>query len=351
VETDWYVGRVNDEECLKILKEQGQYSFDSPDDPALRHSLRRIDINKIRHAKSAYILMRNIPSGCKILFVGTKWWKPKSGVGAKTILGYGITAAGSQGRGPYNFRRSSGWRHRLWIADMRWVDKHHRGVTLDELGIRKGFPPSRFFQDRRGLCQRVLTVVKVRVNGPATNGVPTTVSRARQRGPKDRLPRLDKVAPKLGVVLAAPQDGREAAVGGPSTARWPKDSKRIGRRAEEIVFKHLRAELAGPFRRSLDWPARRDECPGWDIEYRDAKNRRIAIEVKGTKARHASSFELTANEWEAAQKLGARFWFYLVAGCFTKAPVIQTIRNPNRKFQKGEMKLQPTSYRVAFEGS
>lgn len=127
-------------------------------------------------------MMRNVEPGCKILFVGTKWWQPDSRVSAKTVLGFGITAA--RPRGPYFFHKSGSWRHRLWIEDMQWVEKGRGGVSLEELGIRMKFPPPRFFQDRRGLADRVIIELRRRKRIPTAGEVELPGQRSRRaKGP------------------------------------------------------------------------------------------------------------------------------------------------------------------------
>jgi hypothetical protein len=153
-----YVGRVYDHEVLEILTKLQQYAFDD-NDPMLRHSLLRIDTRKLKYAKAAYELMRDVEPGSLILFVGTKHWPANSGVGAKTVFGYGLT---SRRQRPYCFHRSGNWRHRLRIEGLWWTDREHDGISLEHFAARKRFPPSRFFQDRRGLVERILQRLKSR---------------------------------------------------------------------------------------------------------------------------------------------------------------------------------------------
>ncbi len=68
---------------------------------------------------------------------------------------------------------------------------------------------------------------------------------------------------------------------------------------------------------------------------------RHAVEVKGTRGSYFSAIELTINEWRAAEKLGERFWLYLVANCEVPNPCVQVIRNPSALRDAGRADVSP----------
>lgn len=125
-----------------------------------------------------------------------------------------------------------------------------------------------------------------------------------------------------------------------------KLSKKIGDRAEELVKKWLENNLPSPERESIRWVSKEGETPGWDIEYIDANSRKIKIEVKGTSGNVFNSFELTAQEKEAAEEYTGDFWLLLVRNCLDFNPRITKIVNPINEIKKGTLKIEPIQYRI-----
>jgi len=233
----------------------------------------------------------------------------------------------------------------LRIEHLRWVDRGHHGVRLDKLGIRKRFPPSRFFRDGGGVVELVLAELPELGPMPGTEEPLTPGRAAKPVRRKRRLPPIGQIIPQIGRVWFVPKGNRKNKSGSPTMKRWSKDSKRIGHRAEQVVFNHLKNTLHGNAKKSLDWPASRRESPGWDIEYKE-NGCEVKVEVKGASASRLFNFEITGNEWEAARRAGQRFWLYLVANCRTKNPVIERIQGPMRMHTKGSIILRPTSFRA-----
>jgi hypothetical protein len=116
---------------------------------------------------------------------------------------------------------------------------------------------------------------------------------------------------------------REAGVR-QSTAIYSRNAKMVGDRAEEIVLRYLRSQLA-EIGDTLRWVAREGETPGWDIEYVGTNGEIAAVEVKGTAAAAFTSIELTDGEWTAARKLRNRYRLFLVAECLSIKPKIQEV--------------------------
>ena len=99
--------------------------------------------------------------------------------------------------------------------------------------------------------------------------------------------------------------------------------------------------------KEIHWAAREGETPGWDIQYIDADGELVAIEVKGTSATAFTSIELTSGEWNAARKLGVRYWLYLVANCLGVSPKIQALPNPANLADDGGLEVTPVRWRLA----
>jgi len=134
---------------------------------------------------------------------------------------------------------------------------------------------------------------------------------------------------------------------GRSATRYSRNSKQIGDRAEEIVFLHLTDKLSDLEARDVRWVAREGQTPGWDIQYIDASEELMAIEVKGTSASAFTSVELTEGEWNAAQALGGQYCLFLVADCLGINPKIQEVPNPSALVDEGNLEAMPIRWRLA----
>lgn len=149
--------------------------------------------------------------------------------------------------------------------------------------------------------------------------------------------------------LLLPQASSTQGDGGASrsAARYSRNSKLIGDRAEEIIFRYLREQLSQLGGKDIRWVAREGATPGWDIQYIDADDEVVAIEVKGTSAAAFSSVELTESEWNAARKLEERYWLFLVADCLGVSPKIQALPNPATLADEGSLEVTPVRWRLA----
>ena len=132
----------------------------------------------------------------------------------------------------------------------------------------------------------------------------------------------------------------------PSSPRYSKYAKLYGDRAEEVVFKLLTARAE----HKLAWVAREGKKPGWDIEYYN-NDKEIAVEVKGTSGKRFKSLEITAGEWKAAEEKRENYNLYLVADCLSTKPLIQVINNPYGLYERKEVSLVATGYRILFNAS
>jgi hypothetical protein len=165
------------------------------------------------------------------------------------------------------------------------------------------------------------------------------------------LPAVADVEPKISaadtslLVLHKPADATNQHSGA-SGGRWSPYSKKIGDRAEEIVYRHLLRTLPDNESDTVRWVARDGETPGWDIEYTNSDHRLIAVEVKGTSGAAFPSIEITARELMAAEKKGDRYWLYLVSNCLQQKPTIEPIRNPYALMKRGILSAVPTNYRI-----
>ncbi|UPG86404.1 DUF3883 domain-containing protein [Luteibacter aegosomatis] len=129
-----------------------------------------------------------------------------------------------------------------------------------------------------------------------------------------------------------------------SERRLSRRAKEIGDAGEEAVVAHLRATLPEAQRRTISWLAKEGITPGWDIEYEGEDGVRIRVEVKSTTGNTFSSFEITSNEWRAAEEHRARYHLYLVANCLSlEHRLLQVVPDPYAVYAG---MLTPSVYRV-----
>lgn len=122
------------------------------------------------------------------------------------------------------------------------------------------------------------------------------------------------------------------------------DSNLVGKLAEEFVFEYLTNSL-GENSESLRHHSVLGETPGYDISYLDETGERQAVEVKGTKSAKFTSLELTANEFRAAEELGARYTLQLVTQVLT-APKMHYIVDPFKAVEEGSLDATPTGWLI-----
>lgn len=162
------------------------------------------------------------------------------------------------------------------------------------------------------------------------------------------LPAVDELVISLQSHLLLPQlpktnvQSSTASKGG---RRRSKYSAALGKRGEEVVLRYLRRTLSQSEAATLRWNAAAGETPGWDIEYQ-SNGELIAIEVKATGGPAFPSFEVTANEWNAAKSRGASYYLMLVAHVTTKTPSIQIIRDPFALFTGGLLNAEAAVWRL-----
>jgi hypothetical protein len=164
------------------------------------------------------------------------------------------------------------------------------------------------------------------------------------------LPPIDQVeitaATSLLIARRPTADGASAESGRGTPGR-SKYSAAIGKRGEEVALEYLRQTLSSPEAATLRWTAADGETPGWDIEYTSA-GELVAIEVKATGGPAFPSIELSANEWNAATRLGAAYRIMLVAEVKTRSAKVEVIGNPAELVQRGSISIEPALWRLVM---
>jgi hypothetical protein len=156
----------------------------------------------------------------------------------------------------------------------------------------------------------------------------------------------------LDTPLRGCSEAKETRGGDEETGR--AETLKVGRQeAERAVYKHECHKLSkGGFSDLVDrviWhrdhPVR---TPGWDITSFDEARQEIFIEVKGTTGKTFATFNLTPNEWLAAQKISnqSRYFVYLVTEALTEKPKILRVGNPFRLVEAGHIEVYPSEWEL-----
>jgi hypothetical protein len=135
----------------------------------------------------------------------------------------------------------------------------------------------------------------------------------------------------------------------PVTYRMSKQARDVGDWAERVVLRFIQEQMLGCS--NCVHRAAINEKPGWDIDYLDSSGLVQRVEVKGSVGAAFDGVEMTANEIAAARIHGDRYWLYLVAGCLTNAPQVQTIQNPAAKLAADEWSAAPTLFSIRFRAT
>lgn len=167
------------------------------------------------------------------------------------------------------------------------------------------------------------------------------------------LPPIEQVEPTVAdsSLLSTPSKVNNGSSGlGRNPPRRSRYSAALGKRGEEIVLLYLRRTLSNAEAATLRWNADEGDLPGWDIEYFSA-GQLNAIEVKATGGSKFPSIELSANEWNAAGRLGSAYRIFLVAQVKSTSPQIQFLSDPAALERQGRIALEPSMWRLVIRES
>lgn len=118
-------------------------------------------------------------------------------------------------------------------------------------------------------------------------------------------------------------------------------------RAVTLVAERLRASLPAKAVRTLRRARSRRAPASWDLEYRDASGERVAILVRASRTALFEAVDVSAAEWDAARRLGTRYWLFLVAGLMSN-PRISRVQNPAGQVQDRTIDAVPTGWRLTW---
>lgn len=168
--------------------------------------------------------------------------------------------------------------------------------------------------------------------------------------PKDDIADVTSISPDhvLEPLALLIQRKKRTGIAGPSIgSRRSGRAKEVGDRGELVVLEWLRSDATSESEREkIVWVASQGFTPGWDIEDRRANPAPIVYEVKATNGPRFPCLEVTANEWDAAQRLRNRYNLVLVSGCESKNPKLQVINDPLTLVEKGSLDITATLFRI-----
>ena len=134
--------------------------------------------------------------------------------------------------------------------------------------------------------------------------------------------------------------------------RRSKDSEKIGRLGEELVFDEEKKRLIKAGRPDLAdkviWHRYHQEnrTPGWDITSFSPEGNEVLIEVKASVG-SIYSINLTPNEWDQAQLKSGKFVIYLVEN-LTKNPSITRLSDPAKYVEDGKLRIRCSEFELSL---
>lgn len=143
-----------------------------------------------------------------------------------------------------------------------------------------------------------------------------------------------------------PKTERKTGTGPGSARKYSKQSDKVGREGERIVFEVEKQKLEDLGRSDLAqkviWHRdyAKDRTPGWDITSYDETGKKVFIEVKATVANSITSIQLTSNEWETAAKpnIHDSYLIYLVTSALTD-PKIEVLADPHAYVSQNKLEI------------
>ena len=130
-------------------------------------------------------------------------------------------------------------------------------------------------------------------------------------------------------------------------------SKKVGRAGEEHVFEYEYNKLVKAGRKDLALKIVKqyeilNNFPGYDIKSFDKDGNEMYIEVKSTKSKSKSYFEISRNEVLKSKKFQDQYFIYHVVDVLKNPRITNSLSNPLSKIDKGEISMDPLIYQIKF---
>lgn len=118
----------------------------------------------------------------------------------------------------------------------------------------------------------------------------------------------------------------------------------IGKVAEQWVYRKLhRMGVTNLVHHSM-----RGETPGYDLSFTDSEGKFQAVEVKGTSLAKMKGFNLTGNEFKAAEKLKENYTLWLITNV-GQNPQKNLVNNPPARVEAGQLVLKVSAWDVVLD--
>lgn len=136
--------------------------------------------------------------------------------------------------------------------------------------------------------------------------------------------------------------------------RSSKPSKKVGDAGEQYVYDYEKNKLINCGRKDLaDKIIKQYEdlssFPGYDIQSFDKDGNKIFIEVKATKTKKKSYFEISENEINAAKRHGKNYHIYHVTNALIDPIITRVIKDPLAYVSQNKIVLEPMAYKLIFD--
>ena len=136
--------------------------------------------------------------------------------------------------------------------------------------------------------------------------------------------------------------------------KYTPPSKKVGDAGEEYVYNFEKNKLIKNGKEQLAKKIIKQYkdssfFPGYDIKSFDLEGNEIYIEVKSTKNKKKSYFEISENEINAAKKYKTQFHIYHVTNALVNPRITRVIKDPLSYQKKNQIVVEPMMYRIIFD--
>ena len=139
-----------------------------------------------------------------------------------------------------------------------------------------------------------------------------------------------------------------------NSKRNSKPSKKVGDAGEQYVYDYEKNKLITCGQKDLaDKIVKQyddlSSFPGYDIQSFDKDGNKIFIEVKSTKTKKKSYFEISENEINAAKRHGKNYHIYHVTDALINPKITRVIKDPISYVSQNKIVLEPIAYKLIFD--